>query len=291
MAITKEEELIVRGCDPLKDIIIPDEELLKIVNYLSKLPFANKRYTIHKMNINNVLHDGKLFFNENFKLHKIPHITFHKLPIKLLEFYRIKNIHPYKLPLGYVGESIYDGVVEEYILKERKRILFKNLCLGKTLTELSSASYVHEITHTQIDSIKGGLKDYYNQEVFSIFLELIHADLVSTDDNILIVKEANRVFELSEIVRQQQEVSTGKLELSREEQIENSKYIQSDFIALHLFHLYHNSNSLIKKEMLMNIQRVFNGIITVEDYLELYEVTFNNSKKPSIIEKRFRSIV
>lgn len=291
MAITKDEELIIRGCDPIKEIIIPNEEDLDIINYLSNLPVANKTYKIHRMALKDILCDAKYFLNEEFQLHKIPALRAHKIPVVKTTINTISNIYPYKLPLEFVPDSTANGAVLEVVPIDKTRILFKAIAIGDTISELSSASYIHEVTHTQIDSIKNSIKNYYNQEVISIFLELVFSHLVSEDERLLRVEEANRIFELDELSKQQIEFSSNRLELSREDQIENSKYIQSDFIALNLFSKYYFGNTALRKEMLKDIQSIFNSLITVEDYLDKYEVSYENSKDKEKIKKYINRVV
>ena len=278
MAIDIDVELAVRGCNPIKDYIIPDDKLEDLVFYLSHLPMTNKRYQLYRMKIDDILKDGRAFLDRFFKIHKVPYIKFYTMPITKTQYYTIKNIHPYKLPLTYVKEDTSNGEVNEFIPPERDRILFRTVGISDNLCELSSSSYVHEIVHTQLDSIKGSYKNFYNNEVFSIFLELIHAQMISTDENVLRVEEINRFFELGELSKQQIEHATGRLELPREELVENSKYINSDLIALTLFYKYYYAMLNVQKEMLQNVQKVFDGEWTVEDYLAFYDVSFENSQ-------------
>lgn len=285
MTISKDEEIKIRGCSPVEEIIIPDENLEDLVYYLSHLPMANKKYSISRMSLENILHDGQYFIDSLFKLHDIPHIKIKKIPIIKKNLTLIRDIHPYKLPIKYVEGSGLNGQVEEFFYPNSSTIYFQSLGLGEVLSELSSASYVHEITHTQLDSQKGSYQNYYNQEVLSIFLEFFHASLLSTDENALRLQEANRIYELNELTKQQLEGASGHLNLSRAEQIENSKYISSDLIAMHLFHIFYYASTSIKKEMLKDIQEIFNGNITVEDYLSKYEVSFSNSQDKNTLRK------
>ena len=285
MGLSKDEEIIARGCEPAKEIIIPDDDLMELINYLAKLPIFQKKWQVHRMRLKDILYDGRTFIDEHFKLHKIPHINVIEVPLINRDIVTIRNIHPYKLPLQYVEEVSQGGYVQEIFPPDRSRVLFKSLAIGEEITELSSSSYVHEITHTQLNSIKGSIKDYFNQEVFSIFLEFIHASEISKDDDIIRIEEANRIYELSEIAKQQIEYASGRLDLPREEQIENSKYIQSDLIAFKLFSIYYFSHYTIQREMLKKVQDVFDGKMTVEEYLAYYDISFENSQNKSDIQK------
>ncbi len=288
--LTKDEEIKARGCKSVTKIIIPDEKLQDLANYLSTLPIIKKSYGVHRMHEKDIIHDGQAFFNEYLKLHKIPHFKIIKTPISNKSIVSIRNIHPYKLPIEH-EEDIYNGYLNEVITPDRNNVLFKSIVFNPNTTELFSSSYVHEITHSQLNSIRGSYEDYFNQEVLSIFLELIHAKEVSEHEKILRIQEANRVYEISELTKEQIEFATGRLDLSREDQIENSKYIQSDLIALRLFSIYYFSHYSIQKEILMKVQEVFNGEITVEEFLEAFGVSFENSQDKKMLGKYLNRIV
>ena len=288
--LAKDDEIKARGCDPVTDIIIPDQGLEDLGNYLSNLPMAKRTYKIHRMQEKDAIYDGQCFFKDYCQLHKIPHLKIVKAPIIKKSIVTIRNIHPYQLPIEH-DKDVYNGYLNEVIPPERDCVLFKSLVLTDSPSELLSSTYVHEITHSQLNSIRGSYKNYFNQEILSIFLELIHAKDVSSYENILRIQESNRVYEIGELVKQQSEFATGRLTLSREEQIENSKYIQSDLIALKLYSIYYYSHYSIQKEILMKVQEVFNGQITVEDFLEAFGITFENSQDKKMLGKYLNRIV
>lgn len=282
MDFDKDEEIIARGCNPVSQILIPDEHLIDLAEHLSSLPMAKTEVSVSRMRLKDILYDARTFLDENFKLHKIPSIRFYNFPFK--KFVAIKDIHPYKLPLKFIKDAIQDGYVQEYFPPNRSTVHFESIAIGKITNELSSPTYVHEITHTQLNSLKGSIKDFFNIEVLSIFLELIHASEISKDEDILRIEEANRIYEIHELVKQQVAFANGEIDLSREDQIDNSKCIQSDLIAFKLFSIYYLSHYTIQREMLKKVQDVFNGLMTVEDFLEYFGVTFENSQNKNDIQ-------
>ena len=277
MSLPKDREIELRGCSPVKKIIVPDQKLEELTAYLSTLPMSTKQYRIHSMKLKDALIDSKYFIDGYFKIHNIPYIRFYKIPFTKVQSFTTKVIHPYKLPIKLLSNGETNGYVEEDFTTNGK-IFFKSLGIGEIICEKTSASYVHEITHTQIDSVPRSFDDYYNQEVFSIFLEFFHSSLLSTDENLLRLEEANRIYELRELTKELIAHNNGEKELTREDQIENSKYIQSNLIAFHLFSKFYFARNEIKQEMLKDIQRIFDGNLTVEEYLNKYEVSFCNSQ-------------
>ena len=284
MTFTKDDEVIFRGCSPIEHIINPSPEIEELLNYLNNLPMIKKKYCVSRMNLKDILIDAQYFLNGHFKLHNIPFIKEYNTLLLKRKTFKIKKIHPYQLPITFVKDSAANGRVEEIFIPG-KEVLFRSLGIGETLCELSSSSYIHEITHTQLDSLIGSYDNYFNQEVLSIFLELFHSSLLSPDENILRLEECNRVYELTNLTKQQKEFFQGEISLSRDDQIDNSKYIQSDLIALHLFSKFYFAKGSIKREMLSDIQKIFNGIITVEEYLAKYEVSFANSQDKKVLTK------
>ena len=284
MTITKDQEIELRGCSPVKEIIIPNQGLVKIIDDFSNLPIATKKYQICRMNLDNIIYDGHYFLDSYFKLHSIPHLKVSNSILGKKTRYTIKDIHPYKLPLALVKDAIL-GQVEETFLPNDPKIYFQSIALVDLLTEMSSSSYVHEVTHTQLDSQKGIYTDYFNQEVLSIFLQLFHSALLNSEESVLRLLEANRIYELNEITKQQLEYQAGKIDLSREDQIENSKYIQSDMIALNLFAIYYHSFPGVQREMLVDVQKIFDGRMTVEEYLNKYDSSFTNCLDSKTLRK------
>ena len=55
------------------------------------------------------------------------------------------------------------------------KLFFKSIDLGHKTNEMTGVCYVHEIVHTEVESLKGIVREYYNSEVLSIFTELLYA--------------------------------------------------------------------------------------------------------------------
>jgi hypothetical protein len=122
----------------------------------------------------------------------------------------------------------------------------------------------------------------------SIFLQLSHAALLDVDETVLRLIESNRIYEINELAKEQLAFSEGKKELSQYDQFENSKYIQSDLTALNLFAKYYHESAAVQREMLVDVQRIFDGKITVEDYISKYDSTFKESMESPILMKHLR---
>ena len=85
-----------------------------------------------------------------------------------------------------MNEDIFSGSVTEVLTNNPKHhIIFREINLSSTTSEHTSASYIHEITHTQLDRLKGTIKEYYNSEVLSLFNEFFHAAVLDQSEKIL----------------------------------------------------------------------------------------------------------
>ena len=76
--------------------------------------------------------------------------------------------------------------------------------------------------------------------------------------------------------------------LSKEEKIISSQYVVSTLKSQQLFNIYLNGNNQIRREMKSNIQSIFDGKCTVEDFLNKYDVTYESSKDTDIIKKHLK---
>lgn len=152
----------------------------------------------------------------------------------------------------------------------------------------TSSSYVHEITHTQVDSLKGSLEEYYNVEVLSIFNELFHASILDKDEKILRLNDSRRIYEMSITAQELRKNFDGKNNMDRNELLDCCKYLISDLKAYDLFITFYNANNSVKNDILDDVQSVFDGIITVEELLAKYDVTLDSIEDSPKMLKYFK---
>ena len=119
--------------------------------------------------------------------------------ISTVGFSLLNTINPFDLPITLVdGHSMIGEVKKPMLLIPDKHFIkdakvgFSEISLGKELTRLSIATHIHEIGHTQTESIKGYAESYLNKEVVSIFLEKLAALELDPTGNLLRLSERNR---------------------------------------------------------------------------------------------------
>ncbi len=273
MTLTKDEEIIRRGYMPNPEIILPNSSLMRTLTTLENCKIVTSHYNIHKVNLDDALSKAKYFLDENFKLHNVS--TTKSIRIGKKCFSLLHPIHPYKLPICTIeSKDIFDGSIVEYLPSETHKVIFKNINLNATATDHTSVQYVHEITHTQVDSQNGCINNYYDAEVLSIFLELVQAYSADSTENLLRINDSRRLLEMLTVSEQLLSIPRTR----RDTLIEDSKYLCSGLKAYNLFITYYYGSSFIRKEMLRSVQQVFSGGITLEDMLSKYDVTYINSQ-------------
>lgn len=245
-----------------------------------------------------VLMKPKIFLRKNFVLHKVSYADEATIKLKLhgkmvkngKELIKLYNgigtlVDPLEIPVKFVDEPYYYGnlslltsLSEEPDFLKRMKLFFKSIELGKNTNEMTGVCYVHEIVHTQLESLKGIVRDYYNSEVLSIFVELLYA----ADSGPILLKEAlkNRInMFLTEFHSLYVYIQNG--ECVSEDAVWHNviacKYIVSTIKAFHLFNNYYMGDEIEKNNILWMVQKVFSGALSVELLLEELRITYDNS--------------
>lgn len=245
-----------------------------------------------------VLREPKIFLRKNFVLHKVSYADETTIRLKLhgkkvkseKELIKLYNgigtlIDPLEIPVKFVDEPYYYGnlslltsLSDDPEFLKLMKLFFKSIELGKNTNEMTGVCYVHEIVHTQLESLKGIVRDYYNSEILSIFVELLYA----ADRGPVLLKEAlkNRInMFLTEFHSLYNYIQNGEC-VSLDAVWHNviaCKYIVSTIKAFHLFNNYYMGDEIEKNNILWMIQKVFSGALSVETLLEELEITYDNS--------------
>lgn len=282
--ISKDEEIIKRGLIANPSIINPSDKLIETLKLYETLPIAHKNYEVHTMTIEDALFDAQKFLMYYYKLHKVPSVSIHKLLGHQIHIGR--TVNPLKLPVNLVpSDDIFSGSVTEIITNRNPHIIFSGINLNGQTTEQTSSSYVHEITHTQLDRLKGSIQEYYNMEVLSIFNELFHASILDNDERILRLNDSRRIYEMSITAQELRDYHAGKSPMSRDELLDCCKYLISDLKAYQLFAIFYSASDTLKNEILDDIQSIFDGFMTVEELLNKYEVSLESvENSPQILK-------
>ncbi len=285
--LSKDEEIERKNLKPKPDIINPSDKLIETLKSYKKLRVAQKKYTVHSMRIEDALYDARKFLLYYYKLHNVNTLSVYNLFKYQIHFGR--KINPLKLPINLTkSNDIFSGSLTEIIPNDNKPIIFYEVNLNSQITEQTSSSYVHEITHTQLDSLKGSTKEYYNTEVLSIFNELFHTSILDKDERLLKLNDSRRIHEMSISAQELRNHFEGKKTMDRDTLLDCCKYLISDLKAYNLFVTFYNANESIKNEILDDVQSVFDGFMTVEELLSKYDITYDSVEDSPKILKYFK---
>lgn len=288
--------MIMHGYDDNVKPIEIDENYRLIIKYLKEylcLSNYSNQFSL-KTNISNT----KNFFNRTLKLNQVPRMNSDKLMKKFDDKFDdinglsaalvkdVKKAHPFSIPISYVKDSEFGSFLEENLLmiddEEYLRnvpIIFDHINLSSMIPDVTGALYAHEIIHTQLNSKKGIVSDYLNSEVLSIFIELLTACNNDKSGKLLNYMINSRLIDLYKSLNEIDNCENNVYVLSDDNDIllDNSKYVVSILKALDLFNLYRLLDNKEKRIMLIAFQRVIDGRRTLEEQLDMYSISGNQS--------------
>lgn len=232
------------------------EELKEIVKEFYRYFFSvNNVYTISKSNIHkNVADIGKIDNEKDF-YKKIDSILEIKSPFDI----DIKYNDSYELCGNIHKPMIYK---DEFISSDNRKVYFSYIDLSKNINDLTLCCYSHEICHTQLESNIGYSKDYLNKEVITMFIEKLMALYLNPDllNKVSFIREKSSYNYFLKL----------KGKLCYEEKINALMYIKSYLLSNELFKTFLSDKRHDK--YIYDIQNIFNGNITVDDYLDKYGI-------------------
>ena len=306
--IDKETEFKIHGYDPVESILIPDKPIIDFATFIEDMEIDKRKYYLGPSTKQEVLSNSKDFFNRHFQLQKVPYKG--RLRCKIdkymlrylpgietpLKFHNImRYIDPFNLPVSFSSSSIVECMVVENVtfinvdeFLNRMKLSYQGIILPPQINELTESSYIHELTHTQLAHQKGIIKNYFNSEVLSIFLELLNIYESSKQETLLPLQDAVRLTELYDILYRLESVHKKISEEPYEDLLEASKYAESIFKAYHLFVEYYYGSNNLRKYILTTIQNIFNGNIQVEELLDEFEITIHSSIDNPKLTKYFK---
>ena len=197
-------------------------------------------------------------------------------------------VPPYKIPVSFTSEGVFKGTLETQLLifddkkideeiLSRINVYFNQIKLSKCPTDIGTSCYIHELVHTQLESRKGVIKNYYNSEVASIFMEMLYA-LENDRVNFQIIL-SSRISHIISCFNRMAAYQTGEKPKDYEmyDFCRDGKYFLSILKAFNLLSLYIESDNSVRKEILKGLGRVFEGKKMFEDFLDKFDITQESS--------------
>ena len=269
-----------------------NQELLDLTNFITT-EYLKENIYVDAMNKKHALRVGQIFLASNFKLHNLWQLD----PSKILEESKDtgtitigrllelekeseKYIHPFSLKVLFSNKyDIFEGeLLARTYMKElggitRAHPSFLKIHLSSKATIVTPSIYVHELTHSQLQSNLGSVRYYKNIELVCSY---------ETDESEYTLKMIEK-FLCNEITRFTKELmfhQNGLHKLTADQLIETGKYLSSIISALNFFLIYYNYNETTKKEILLEIQKIFDAKKDLEEVLNRFGINdeLNNEK-------------
>ena len=269
---------------------------------------------IHKFQ---VFHGAKQFMGQNFQLHPIGWLPTRRLkrilnnhkihsPLDVARLYNKagKMVDPMDLPVDFTIPNIFGGrlsaqtvITDDSAFLEEMfphiNLYFQKILLSSTLTPVTTTNYVHELTHTQLESQKGVIEQYYNGEFLSVFLEFVHA--YETNPAVFSLDYLNRLQHILvnfySMFMHNANHPNPEREYTELDYYKDSRYTVSIVNAIAMLQYYLKSDDKMKKYIMKQIQAVFDGKMTVEDLLKKFDISFEDSLDPEIPKKILKHII
>ena len=289
-------------------------DLQFLVNLLSNLPVLymsqekKKFKDFEPITLDEVIKDGMAFYDKYFDLHDVDHLSLQTFKENIngicesnscknaySKYYGLlKKVSPFDIPIELVFGHSMVGYVRNPLLVIpgccycfSRRVPFDIIGLGSDLTKVSSATYVNEISDTQIESNIGACEDYLNKEVISIFLEKLSAYELDPTLELLKAQERMRYAHMYECIRMGSFSivdTTGSVQQQRA--IDSFMYVNSCIIAERLFDDYLKCKTQEERDSyIIGIQKIYDGMITVEEFLGKKGITLENSVDYKVLKK------
>lgn len=303
--LSLEEEVKLHGCNNLPEIIQVSQPMYDLKNLLAELKLHEKEYMVHLSSVKQTKKDAEDFLNSKFKLHKIPYksrlmntIDFLYLKYvpdieKCLEHQTrfVIKINPFKLPIQVIKDQKFPTAVVENTVRiinddyiKRMPISYNKIFLQTPISEITESQIVHEITHTQLSHNKEVISDYSNTELLSIFLEMLNVYESKESARLMPFHNAVRLTEAHNYIVLLDRYHQGE-EVPEEYIRDASVYFPSIAKAYGLLMIYINGSPYVKKEILFNIQQIFDGNLKLEDMLSIYDITIDSSLSGPTLKK------
>lgn len=283
-------------------IIKPSKELILLGKELDKL--KEGKIVLKVSNLNSSKKESETFMKSHFNIHQILHqdgkvldeyLSRHEFRTAtgVARVYKnlAKKIDPYKLPIKTVdGKDCRFAELEEISpncsmtkVISKSPIIFQGIKMTSLITDCTSSILSHEITHSQIDSHKGITQSYYNHEVIPMFIQLV--ENFEKDPKSLEIDQIFRLLEISGLIESLEEYHYNGKYYSDDDLFDITKYLESAMKSFLLFEVYINANKSEQRAIFDFIQKIFDGKKTVEELLEIYNITLKRSSK--LLQKKY----
>ena len=250
---------------------IPNEdiELLKKIETLNLKLHLSPFKSSKDNQLSKQLSLGKLFLTSFFDMHNVLYLKKNKL----------QKGSPFSIKVETIEDDILCGFLQKQDIQKNNNefeSMFINILLSNKISPFTSIIYSHEITHSQLCSLKGSIENLYNDELLSIFMELLYGYYCKNDyiNNTIITSRTIDILEYYKTI-----INYASNSKKMDENLyQSSMFYISTITAVKLFILYKNGSDILKKEILSSIQKVFDENRTLEETLKIYDLDWSKKR-------------
>lgn len=267
--ISVREQIAKRGYISEIKPYVPHNDLIFTTAHIRNLDVNRQINRINRMHIEDSLSDTRNFFDVFYQIHDVPYLKY-LLNTRFFKLVKRQKVNPFDLPVfpkTVSDETFYGSLITELSNNQIPSTSFLGIELNSLVTEVTSCSYAHEITHAEVDSVNGAIGSYYNSEVLSVFIELQISELLAKAERILRTEDSRRIYEIETLARELKEYHQKRLEKTEDDALIDSKYVISDVRAYNLFAEYYYGSNSTREYIKSRIQSIFDGNYTVEELL------------------------
>lgn len=211
------------------------------------------------------------------------------------------SVSPFKIPINYNKNNILDGTLRPQLyylddfndlleLLPKLNIYYAEVKLPVISTEFGVPGYIHELVHSQIKNQRGIVDYYYDDEVLSIFMELLYA---YEHKELYMPVLMSRIRCLCGSFTNMYLYQTGTLDELKDvkpdyndvDYLAGGKYVFSILKAFKLLDTYLNGSYGVKKDILIRIQSVFDGARKLSETLEGLDVNYESSLDSNVTKR------
>lgn len=307
--------MLLHGHKELGNFELTDEliEVIKDINDI-EVPFKNgSRFNyIFKGSMKRDAYD---FYNKLYNIHEVGYLSDKKLSRLLNDKHILsiddvinyfnkaaKMINPFDLPIIYNIDNVNGGRLKTQVLVTedhdyfeellpKLNLYFTGIYLPKTTSDISTASYIHELTHSQLESNKGTIEEFHNAEVISIFNELLYAYCRNKDlFYYLLITRINGILLNFNSIYEYKTNESGENILEDRTYTEfdyhtDIKYLTSTLKAFKLLALYIGNSKSAKDYIIHQINSAMDGYRSLEESLNNVNVTYDNSLNSDYVRR------
>lgn len=286
--------------------IAMNDDLLKIYDYLQG--FRAERITDQLDELSGCFIDNtKGFYERNFDLRRVQIVDERCAQEEINRQRYTRNLDyigaldiikglsysgsPFDIPINYTVcdqltgnlKRIFKVVKNDEFMRNFPTIFYE-VQLSAFITCATAPIYGHEIAHSQFIQNPGIIMDYHNDELVPEFIEsLIAMEIDKTNTVYNLIQQVR----LDNLLRDLETIKNQNLERSVS-LIDASLYTVSYLKSIKLMDIYLNGSDSVKREILDYIQLAFYGQRPVEDLLDRFNITLENSCDIELVRQRIK---